>query len=145
MFSGISYRFGTSIDSITAVGSTSQKRAIFLRMSSSTGFSVRKTKMLGWIPKPRSSRTECWVGLVFISPAAPRYGTKVVWMYKTLSSPASFFICRIASINGWDSMSPTVPPISVITTSASVLSPARWIFSLIILVMWGITWTVRPK
>ena len=46
---------------------------------------------------------------------------------------------EFASMNGWDSMSPTVPPISVITTSASVDSPARRIFSLIMLVMCGIT------
>ena len=30
--------------------------------------------MSGWMPMRRSSWTECWVGLVFSSPAWPRYG-----------------------------------------------------------------------
>ena len=28
----------------------------------------------GWMPRLRSSVTECWVGLVFCSPDGPRYG-----------------------------------------------------------------------
>ena len=42
-------------------------------------------------------------------------------------------------------MSPTVPPNSVITTSASVRSPRRRMRLLISLVMWGMTWTVSPR
>ena len=40
------------------------------------------------------------------------YGTSVRWMKQELSRPSSIAICRIASRNGSDSMSPTVPPIS---------------------------------
>ena len=40
-------------------------------------------------------------------------------------------------------MSPTVPPISTIWTSTSWLT--RRIDALISSVMWGITWTVRPR
>jgi hypothetical protein len=40
-------------------------------------------------------------------------------------------------------MSPTVPPISTITTSASV--PTARMAALISSVMWGITCTVRPR
>src|ERR1043166_1717998 len=40
-------------------------------------------------------------------------------MKSVLSRPTSWRNCRIASRNGSDSMSPTVPPISVITTSCS--------------------------
>ena len=37
----------------------------------------RQTTMSGWIPMRRSSFTECWVGLVFSSPAASMNGTSV--------------------------------------------------------------------
>ena len=65
----------------------------------------------------RSAATECWVGLVFSSPDGARYGTSDTCRKKTLSRPTSWRTCRAASRNGCDSMSPTVPPISVITTS----------------------------
>ena len=42
-------------------------------------------------------------------------------------------------------MSPTVPPISEMTTSASLTSATRRIRSLISFVMCGITWTVEPR
>ena len=42
-------------------------------------------------------------------------------------------------------MSPTVPPISEMTTSAGVVLAARLIRSLISFVMCGITWTVAPR
>ena len=42
-------------------------------------------------------------------------------------------------------MSPTVPPISVMTTSVSVASATRRIRSLISFVMCGITCTVEPR
>ena len=41
------------------------------------------------------------------------------WMKQVLLRPSSMPIWRIASRNGSDSMSPTVPPISTIATSAS--------------------------
>ena len=78
--------------------------------------------MSGWMPIRRSSLTECCVGLVFSSPAWPMYGTSVRWMYMQRRRPTSTGNCRIASRNGSDSMSPTVPPISVITMSTSWLS-----------------------
>ena len=42
-------------------------------------------------------------------------------------------------------MSPTVPPISLITTSVSVASATRRMRSLISFVMCGITCTVEPR
>ena len=36
--------------------------------------------MWGWMPISRSLATDCWVGLVFNSPAAARNGTSVTWM-----------------------------------------------------------------
>ena len=71
------------------------------------------------------------------------YGTSVRWTLIALPRPASWRNWRIASRNGSDSMSPTVPPISTRTTSASV--PTRRIDSLISSVMWGMTWTVLPR
>ncbi len=61
----------------------------------------------------------------------------------TLSLPTSFLNWRTASRKGRPSMSPTVPPISMITTS----TPAATfrIDALIWSVMCGITWTVRPR
>ena len=46
-------------------------RAIFLRMSPDRELSERHISMSGAIPMRRSSLTECWVGLVFSSPAWP--------------------------------------------------------------------------
>ena len=65
---------------------------------------------------------------------------------KQLSRPISCRTCRAASRNGSDSMSPTVPPISVMTTStrSAVSAPAR-IRALISLVMCGMTCTVSPR
>jgi hypothetical protein len=47
--------------------------------------------------------------------------------------------------NGCDSISPIVPPISVITTSAPVSCAVRYTNSLISFVICGITCTVEPK
>ena len=99
----------------------------------------------GEIPIRRSSCTECCVGLVFSSPATSMYGTSVQWMYITLSRPTWFRNWRIASRNGRLSMSPTVPPISVITTSTSDDWATRWMRRLISSVMCGITCTVEPR
>ncbi len=49
----------------------------------------------------------------------------------------------MASRNGMASMSPTVPPTSVITTSCP--GAVRRIAFLISSVMWGMTWTVDPR
>ncbi len=94
----------------------------------------------------RSAATECWVGLVLSSPLGARYGTSETCTKKTLSRPTSWRTWRAASRNGSDSMSPTVPPISVMITSRrrSSVACAR-IRALISLVMCGITWTVSPR
>ena len=42
-----------------------RNRAIFRRMSSPRGHSVRHTRTSGWMPISMSSRTECWVGFRF--------------------------------------------------------------------------------
>ena len=70
-------------------------------------------------------------------------GTSVRWMKNALSRPISWRNCRMASRNGSDSMSPTVPPISVITTSCS--ADSLRMADLISSVMWGITCTVPPR
>ena len=75
--------------------------------------------MSGWMPMRRSSWTECCVGFVFSSPALPRNGTSVRWTNMQRSRPTSEWNWRSASRNGSDSMSPTVPPISVMTMSTS--------------------------
>ena len=73
----------------------------------------------------RSSCTECWVGLVLSSPAWPRNGTSVRCTNMQRSRPRSEWNWRSASRNGSDSMSPTVPPISVITMSTSADSATQ--------------------
>ena len=102
---------------MTQPKSTLQNSAILRLISSESGRSVRQMRMSGWIPICISSRTECCVGLVLSSPAAAMYGTSVRWMNRAFSRPTSWRNWRIASRNGSDSMSPTVPPISMITTS----------------------------
>ena len=46
---------------------------LFLRVSRS----VRHSRISGWMPIERSSFTECWVGLVFNSPALGMNGNSV--------------------------------------------------------------------
>ena len=70
----------TSLAVITASSSTSQKSAIFRLMSGGRKRSVRQSRMSGWMPIERRSRTLCCVGLVFSSPAVPMNGTSVRWM-----------------------------------------------------------------
>ena len=64
------------------------------------------------MPRPSNSLAECWVGLVFSSPADGIHGTRVRCTNITRSRPSSLPSWRIASRNGRLSMSPTVPPIS---------------------------------
>ena len=101
--------------------------------------------MSGWMPMRRSSFTECWVGFVFSSPAWPMNGTSVRCRKMQRSRPSSVWSWRIASRNGSDSMSPTVPPISVITKSRSCDSATSFTRCLISSVMCGITCTVPPR
>ncbi len=65
------------LSGITALTSTSVKRETLSRISSSIGSSLRRMMTSGWMPIPRSSLTECWVGLVFSSPVAPICGSQV--------------------------------------------------------------------
>ena len=81
--------------------------------------------MSGWMPMRRSSWTECWVGLVFSSPAWPRNGHEREVHEHAAVAPWSTWNWRSASRNGSDSMSPTVPPISVITMSTSSASATQ--------------------
>ena len=52
---------------------------IFALRPSEIGSSERQTIASGWMPRLRSSVTECWVGLVFCSPDGPMKGTRVTW------------------------------------------------------------------
>ena len=92
-----------------------------------------------------NSFTECCVGFVFISPLFERYGISVTCMYKQFSFPTSLATCLIASKKGVLSISPTVPPISVMTISDCDALPARYTLLLISFVICGITCTVAPK
>ena len=56
---------------ITLSGRTLQNSAILRRSFSGIGRSQRQSRICGWMPRPSSSLTECWVGLVFSSPAEP--------------------------------------------------------------------------
>jgi len=53
---------------MTARSCTLVKSAILLRSPSGMGRSARQSSTSGWMPMERSSFTECWVGLVLISP-----------------------------------------------------------------------------
>ena len=50
---------------------TSHSSEILRFRPSEIGLSLRQTMTSGWIPRLRSSVTECWVGLVFCSPESP--------------------------------------------------------------------------
>ncbi len=130
---------------MTASRGTSQNRLILRRAASSMGRSLRTTMASGTIPRLRSSATLCWVGLVFISSLGPMKGARVTWIEAELPGPTSLRNWRTASRNGRISMSPTVPPTSVMITSASVRSASRRMRCLISFVMCGITWTVPPR
>jgi len=64
---------------MTASKATSVKRAIFSPDLVGDGWSERRTMTSGWMPIPRSSLTECWVGFVFSSPVAWSAGSSVTW------------------------------------------------------------------
>ena len=104
--------------------STLQKEATFMRMLSSRWRSVRRTRISGWIPIPCNSFTECCVGFVFNSSAAFKYGTYVRCTHTALR-PSSHRNCRIASMKGALSISPMVPPTSVITKSKASPDPSK--------------------
>ncbi len=57
---------------MTASTGTSQSSEILRFSASEIGWSLRHTMTSGWMPRLRSSVTECWVGLVFCSPDGAR-------------------------------------------------------------------------
>ena len=115
-------------------------------VASVTGRSLRSTSASGWMPIERSAATECWVGLVFCSPEAPMNGTSDTCTKNTFLRPSSWRTWRADSMNGCDSMSPTVPPISVMITSGFGVSDAcSRMRRLISSVMCGMTCTVSPR
>ncbi len=128
----------------TASSSTSHISEILRLMAVGTSRSQRSTMASGCTPMLRSAATECWVGLVFSSPEGPMYGSSEMCTTNTLSRPTSWRTWRTVSRKGSDSMSPTVPPTSVITTSTSSVAMRR-MRCLISLVMCGMTWTVSPR
>ena len=68
-----------SIAEMTASIGTSQLSEIFRLSPSEMSLSLRQTMTSGWMPRLRSSVTECCVGFVFCSPDGARYGTSVRW------------------------------------------------------------------
>ena len=59
---------GASTHAATPSLSTSHDIEILRLMSAGISRSARSTSASGWMPTWRSAATECWVGLVFISP-----------------------------------------------------------------------------
>ena len=59
---------GASTAEMTASIGTSHCNEILRLRLSGIGLSLRQTITSGWIPRLRSSVTECWVGFVFCSP-----------------------------------------------------------------------------
>ena len=115
--------------SMTQFFSTPQLAAILSFSSRFSGISDLQMMISGVMPMRLSSPTLCWVGFVFSSPATLINGTSVRWIFSALFLPTSTLSALIASKNGSPSMSPTVPPIS--TMSTSLPSPAFLIRSTI--------------
>ena len=86
------------------------------------GLSLRHIITSGWMPRLSSSLAECWVGLLFSSPVPGMDTMRETWMNMTLCRPRSAATWRMDSRKGWDSMSPTVPPISTMATSVPGVS-----------------------
>ena len=68
---------GASTHETMPSSGTSQSWEIFSFSAFGIGRSDRQTMASGWMPRPRSSVTECWVGLVFCSLDGPMNGTSV--------------------------------------------------------------------
>jgi hypothetical protein len=107
----------TSIAPMTASTATLEKSAIFSFTARESAICVRQSSTSGWMPISRISLTECCVGFVLSSPAVGMNGTRVTWIESAFCQPASILSWRMASRNGSDSMSPAVPPISMMATS----------------------------
>mmetsp|Transcript_17645 Transcript_17645/g.30260 ORF Transcript_17645/g.30260 Transcript_17645/m.30260 type:complete len:261 (+) Transcript_17645:996-1778(+) len=130
---------------------TWQNRASFSLTDCSMGSWQRHANSVGLRPNERSTCTLCCVGLVFCSPTTPITGTNETCTLQRLSGPTRNWNWRSASMNGMDSMSPTVPPSSMTHTSGAPSWPStgkfatRWIQSWMASVMCGTTCTVLPK
>jgi hypothetical protein len=77
------------------------------------------------MPIERSSFTECWVGLVFSSPAEANPRQQRQMHEDALAARLLLANWRIASKNGSPSMSPTVPPISHSMKSVLLVADRR--------------------
>ena len=89
----------------------SNRQAIYnIRVWLNTSKSQQKPRLTksGSNPSPRKAWTVVCVGLVFCSPCIS--GTSETCIRAKLSCPTRNWNCRIASMKGADSMSPTVPP-----------------------------------
>lgn len=147
----------------TRSGLTWQKLETFFFTSSPIGSSLRQTMRSGLRPEPRSSLTLAWVGLVFGSPvdlgcwfplsvsiypqhlSQLTWGTRETWTQQKLSVLTRNWNWRKASTKGMPSMSPMVPPSSMMQTSGSFPSSVTGILatfsthSWIASVIWGTT------
>ena len=104
---------------MTARTSTSQNSAIFSRISSGTSWSARQQDDVR-LDADAAQLLHGVLGrlrLELVRRADVRQQRHVD--VQRSSRPTSLRIWRIASRNGWPSMSPTVPPTSTITTSGS--------------------------
>eukprot|EP00968_Pinguiococcus_pyrenoidosus_P025082 scaffold5443_cov291-Pinguiococcus_pyrenoidosus.AAC.15 len=70
--------------------------------------------------------TPCWVGFDFCSEVGPEptLGTKLTCRKATFFHPSRSCSCRSASTKGMLSISPRVPPSSMIQTSGGSVSPS---------------------
>ena len=99
----------------------------------------------GWMPMPRSSLTECWVGLVLSSPVAASDGSRVTWTYSTLR-PADVLAHLADGFQEGQRLD--VADGAADLHDDHVRAPSRAtrpMRSLISLVMCGMTWTVPPR
>mmetsp|Transcript_10287 Transcript_10287/g.38139 ORF Transcript_10287/g.38139 Transcript_10287/m.38139 type:complete len:353 (+) Transcript_10287:527-1585(+) len=133
-------------------GVTWQNSASLSSTACSRGSLERHASMCGDSPALRSACTECCVGFVFCSPpSAPTTGTSETCTKQKLCVPTRHCSCRTASMKGIDSISPTVPPSSMMQTSGCPSCPSTGIFATRSIHSWissvtcGITWTVFPK
>jgi hypothetical protein len=97
----------TSIAWITGAGPHIAEQRDLAPLVRRMGCSQRQSRMSGWMPIARSSRTECCVGLVFISPAVFTNGSSVRWTKQAWPRGSSWPSWRMASKKGRPSMSPT--------------------------------------
>lgn len=107
---GTWYTEETSWTPKTCSAATWQNIDILLFVSGRRGWGTRRRHAIrsGRRPNPRREWTVVWVGFVFCSPCMS--GTRDTWIKAKFSWPTRNWNWRIASTNGADSMSPTVPP-----------------------------------